>query len=183
MSIAKMRRKRSKKSSGNHCTGILFHHVQMSASKVSAGYSCAQCRPDGSTFKSTQICTFSKQVNIRTRWKFSSKRRHPHLMILLLRYCLFQCSKIILRSAFNVQYMSMSFSRSIVKEIWHRPFSAWSRILRSITPSVLVINNLNDSVRLSWFRMIWSIIQCHGLGIQLWVNGSIHWTGYSLFTE
>ena len=42
-----------------------------------------------------QICIFPKQVNIRTRWKFSSRRRHPHWMLPLSRCCLFQCSKII----------------------------------------------------------------------------------------
>ena len=62
-----------------------------------------KCRLDGSTFISMQTCIFPKQVNIRTRWKFSSRRRHPHLMIPLSRYCLFQCSKIILSSAFNMQ--------------------------------------------------------------------------------
>ena len=37
MSIAKMRRNKWKTSSENHCTGMPFHHVQMSASKASAG--------------------------------------------------------------------------------------------------------------------------------------------------
>ena len=37
MSIAEMRRKKWKKSLENHCTGMLFRHVQMSASKASLG--------------------------------------------------------------------------------------------------------------------------------------------------
>ena len=49
-----------------------------------------------------QIC-IAKQVIIRTRWKFSSRRRHPRLMIPLSRCCLFQCSKIILISVFDMQ--------------------------------------------------------------------------------
>ena len=36
-SIAEMRRNKWKESSENHCTDMPFHHVQMSASKVSAG--------------------------------------------------------------------------------------------------------------------------------------------------
>ena len=49
-----------------------------------------------------QIC-ISKQVIIRTKWKFSSRRQHPHLMMSLSRCCLFQCSKTVLISVFNVQ--------------------------------------------------------------------------------
>ena len=42
MSIVKMRRNKSKKNSENHCTSMPFHLVRMSASKASAGLSCAQ---------------------------------------------------------------------------------------------------------------------------------------------
>ena len=62
-----------------------------------------KCRPDSSVLNLMQICILPKQVNIRTRWKFSLRRRHPHLMIPLSRCCLFQCSKIILNSACIMQ--------------------------------------------------------------------------------
>ena len=59
-------------------------------------------RPDSSAFNLMKIC-IPKQVIIRIRWKFSLRRRHPHWTILLSRCCLFQCRKIILKSAFNMQ--------------------------------------------------------------------------------
>ena len=43
--------------------------------------SVPKCRADDSMFNPIQICILPKQVNIRTRWKSSSKRRHPLLMI------------------------------------------------------------------------------------------------------
>ena len=59
-----------------------------------------ECGSDGSTFNPMQICI---QVNTRTGWKFSWRRRHPRLIILPSRCCLLQCSIIILSSAFNMQ--------------------------------------------------------------------------------
>ena len=53
-----------------------------------------------SIFNSIQICILE---NIETRWKFSLRGRHPHLMIPLSRCCLFQSSKIISNSASNMQ--------------------------------------------------------------------------------
>ena len=40
-----------------------------------------------------QVCILPNQVIIRTRWKFSSRRRRPLLMIPISRRCLFQRSK------------------------------------------------------------------------------------------
>ena len=62
-----------------------------------------KCRPDGSTFSPMQICILPEQVNIRIRWKCSSERWHPLLIIPLSSCYLFQCSKIILSSVFNMQ--------------------------------------------------------------------------------
>ena len=62
-----------------------------------------KCRPDSSMFKPMQVCILQILLDIRTSWKFSSRRRKPLLMMPLSRFCLFQCNKIIWSSAFNMQ--------------------------------------------------------------------------------
>ena len=83
----------------------------------------------------------------QTRWKFSSRGRHPHWMIPLSR-CLFRCSEIILSSVFNMQLIRMLYSH-IVHETWQWPFSTWPR--RSwMKFELFVLIITNDCVRLKW---------------------------------
>ena len=139
LSIDKKRRKLWKRSSENLCTGINLDRVQMSASKASVDYiSVPKCSPaQRSIINRMQLCIDPKLI-IRTRWKFLSKRRHPHLIILLSRCCLFQYSKIILNSAFDMLLMSM-LCFYIIDEIWYWPFSAWLTRSGSLVSSVLLI--------------------------------------------
>ena len=181
MLITNMWRNRWVRSSENHCTGMHFHHVQMCASKASAGQSCVKVtgglivRPYADLHTS-ETSTHQDQVKVLIERTASSldDTALKMLFVSVQKNNIELCIKY----AIN-EYIMFSYC-------WE--YLTW--IFFSLTNGIGVFStvcpchcNPNDCVRLNliqedmaWCTMLW-------FGHSFVSECLIHWTGYSFFCE